>query len=161
MSLFRQLESLRGLSLASNGRQALPRGLFQGLQRLLQRLDLTANFLPVLPEEAFQGLPSLQALSLHGNPLNAISPATFHPRVPLRSLDLQGCILLCDCTLATFQGWLQSKGVAWSGGECVLTSPSFSWVSAPVPLQRVQPQEVGTPVGCNPFPSTVTPRKLP
>lgn len=130
MSLLRQLESLRGLSLASNGLQALPRGLFQGLGAL-QRLDLTANFLPVLPEEAFQGLPSLQALSLHGNPLMAISPAAFHPRVPLRSLDLQGCTLLCDCALAAFQGWLQSKGVAWSGGECVLTSPSFAWVSLP------------------------------
>ncbi|XP_066466466.1 toll-like receptor 5 [Tiliqua scincoides] len=134
VSIFQHLELLMVLNLSSNGLQALPRGLFQGLGSL-QTLDLAANLLPVLPEEAFHGLHSLHTLSLRGNPLVAITPTAFRPLVLLRSLDLQEWMLLCDCGLASFQSWLRSKEVAFSGGEaapkCILTTPSFTWVSLP------------------------------
>ena len=59
--------NLRELSLAGNGLQALPSGVFAGLSRL-RVLDLSGNGLNTLPPRLFEGLSELAEVDLSDNP---------------------------------------------------------------------------------------------
>ncbi|XP_037099997.1 toll-like receptor 5 [Syngnathus acus] len=107
LDVFDHLENLLGLNLSFNSLKNLPKGIFHGLNSIIE-LDLSSNALTYLEPDVLPN--SLTNLDLSNNFLAYPDPMTFDS---LLLLSLSGNRFYCDCQLETFLKWMNDTNVTF------------------------------------------------
>uniref|UniRef100_A0A8C6YY70 LRRCT domain-containing protein n=1 Tax=Nothoprocta perdicaria TaxID=30464 RepID=A0A8C6YY70_NOTPE len=92
----------------------------------LQELDLSNNYLTVLPSEAFRPLSSLVMLNLGSNRLGELEPKVLYGLPQLQVLILNSNPWVCTCSIQPLWHWLSLNREKMKGKCAERTSPSGS-----------------------------------
>ncbi|KAK1120876.1 hypothetical protein K0M31_011076 [Melipona bicolor] len=105
----RRLHRLRHLDLKANNITSLPEDAFTGYGDSITFLNLQKNLIKLLPPLVFENLNSLETLNLQNNKLTRIQEEVTENIVDtLRHIDITDNPLICDCELRWYSIWLEN-----------------------------------------------------
>ena len=119
------LDSLEILDLKENKILSLPGDILMHIKCLI-KLNLDSNTLSYLEKDLFISTPSLTTLILRHNQFVGFNSSTFEPiRSSLKSLDIMGNVLVCNCELSWLMKYFGESLLHGEKTMCSTTSATL------------------------------------
>ena len=119
------LNSLETLDLKENEILSLPSDILRHMKCLIN-LHLDSNTLNYLEKDLFISTPNLTNLTLQHNQFVGFNSSTFEPlRSSLKSLDIMGNILVCNCELSWLMKYFGESLLHGKQTQCSSTSATL------------------------------------